>query len=57
MDEADYSAYLIEARIILDAIGEHARRRMYWEAATKAAALAVLAARLASALTRKATAR
>lgn len=50
----DYSAYLIEMRQSVEVIASHARNRRYFEAATQAAALATVCAKLASALTRAA---
>lgn len=55
LPDPDYSAYLIEARIMLDAIADMARRRQFMNAAVKASALAVLLSQLARVLTRRNT--
>lgn len=53
----DYSAYLIEARVMLDTIADLARRRQFMDAAIKTTALARLLGGLAQVLTRDALAR
>lgn len=51
-DDTDYSAYLIEARITLDDVADLARKRQFWEASTKALALARLNSEMALVLSR-----